>query len=136
MQYISALTELTSEDARHVTTYMTVSLTAVVITLTQLPFERLLGMPLAMRTVLVVGIVVALSGSALFFRYVQGVHRARIAITRCLASGNARRAYELWTGQQGVWAKGGKAYTWGARLTLCGHALVAFTVVYLLLHGK
>ncbi|MFG3588425.1 hypothetical protein [Streptomyces sp. NPDC047990] len=102
MQYISALTELTSEDARHVTAYVTVSLTAILITLTQLPFDRLLGMPLALRTVLVIGIVVALSGTALFFRYVQGVHRARIAITRCLASGNARHAYELWTGRQGV----------------------------------
>ncbi|WP_369214278.1 hypothetical protein [Streptomyces flavofungini] len=136
MQYISALTETASEDAKHVNLYVTVSLTGILVTLTQLPFARLLGLPLPVRIVLVLGVAIALAGTALFFKYVQALHRTRMSLVRCLASADARRARELWAGDSGVWVRCGRHYAWGMRLTVSGHALVAFVVAYLLLAGR
>lgn len=134
-QYITALTEMAGEDARHVRMYVTVSLTAILVTLTQLPFARLLGLPLALRIVLVLGIGTALSGATLFFRYVQAIHRARMALVRCLASANARHARELWAGGMGVWKLHKHEYVWGMRLTVAGQGVIAFVIAYLLLAG-
>lgn len=135
LQYITALAEMAGEDAKHVNMYVTVSLTAILVTLTQLPFSRLLGLPLALRVVLVLGVGIALGGTALFFRYVQAIHRARMALVRCLASADARHARELWAGSMGVWKHHSREYIWGLRLSVAGHAFVAFVIAYLLLDG-
>ncbi|MFE2098451.1 MULTISPECIES: hypothetical protein [unclassified Streptomyces] len=136
MQYISALADTASEDAKHVNLYVTVSLTGVLVTLTQIPFPRLLGLPLLLRITLILGVAIAMTGSALFFKYVQALHRTRMGIVRCLASGNAKHARELWAGETGVWKRRRQDYTWGMRLTVSGHALVAFVIAYLLLSGR
>ncbi|MFE1287386.1 hypothetical protein [Streptomyces sp. NPDC058751] len=135
MQYITALIEMAGEDAKHVNMYVTVSLTAILVTLTQLPFPRLLGLALALRIVLALGVAVALSGTTLFFRYVQAIHRTRMGLVRCLASGDAKHARELWAGSMGVWARHRGQYMWGMRLTVTGHAFVAFAVTWLFLAG-
>ncbi|WP_189106367.1 hypothetical protein [Streptomyces camponoticapitis] len=135
LQYITALVEIAGEDAKHVNMYVTVSLTSILVTLTQLPFSKLLGLPLALRIILVLGVGIALSGAALFFRYVQAIHRARMALVRCLASANARHARELWAGSAGVWKYHSGEYIWGLRLTVAGQGIMACVVAYLLLAG-
>ncbi|MFG3259365.1 hypothetical protein [Streptomyces sp. NPDC048172] len=135
MGYITSLIELAGEDARHVTLYVTVTLSAVLVVVTQLPFARLLDLPLGLRITLVLSTVCALLGAGGLFRYVQALHRTRMLLVRCLASADAPHARAIWAGEQGVWKRTGGNYLWGLRLTLLGGAGIVTVVACMLLAG-
>lgn len=135
IQYIQGLLDVTGEDLRHVMLFVTVSLSLIVIVLTQLPFDRLVDLPLTVRLLLVVGLALTGTGALFFFRYVRVIHIARLGIARCLASADARHARQLWAGAEGVWETRGNSYRWGVRLTGLGGSSVALSVGYLLLGG-
>ncbi|KAB8165746.1 hypothetical protein FH609_015120 [Streptomyces sp. 3MP-14] len=135
VQYIQGLLDVMGEDLRHVMLFVTVSLSFIVIVLTQLPFDRLVDLPLAVRLLLVVGLALTGAGALLFFRYVRVIHLARLGVARCLASADARHARQLWAGAEGVWETRGSFYRWGVRLTGLGGSVVALSVSCLLLGG-
>ncbi|MCF3103134.1 hypothetical protein IPZ58_16295 [Streptomyces roseoverticillatus] len=122
-QYIQGILDVSGEDARHVMLYVTVSIGAIVLVLTQLPFERLINLPLAIRCLFLAGLVLMGAGALLFFCYVRAIHLARMGMVRCLASCDARHARQLWAGPEGIWTSRGSFYRWGIRLTGIGGAL-------------
>jgi hypothetical protein len=133
VQYIQGLLDVSGEDARHVMLYVTVSVSVIVIALTQLPFDRLVDLPHAVRLLLLFGLTLTGTGAMLFFRYVRAIHIARMGIARCMASADARHARQLWAGPEGIWEAKGHFYRWGMRLTGLGGGSVVLSVGYLLL---
>jgi hypothetical protein len=133
VQYIEGLLEVAGEDARHVMLYVTVSVSVIVLALTQLPFERLAGLPFAVRVLLLAGLALTGAGAMFFFRHVRAIHLARMGIARFLASCDARHARQLWAGPEGIRETRGRFYRWGVRLTGLGGGAVVLSVGYLLL---
>jgi hypothetical protein len=135
LRYIESMVEVAGEDARHVMLYVTLALTAILVTLTQLPFDRLVGLPLAFRCLLLLGLFLVGAGAGCFFRYVRALHLARMGIARCIASADAKHARQLWAGAVGVWERRGHFYRWGMKLCALGGCAVAVSVAYMLLSG-
>lgn len=134
-EYIKALLEVASDDARHVTLLVSVALAAILVVIVQMPIKNVLALPLGMRILLVVGVAFLALGALSVFRYVRAVHLARFGIARCLASANARHARQLWAGEVGVWETKGTYYTVGIRAMGLGFAAVSAAVCYLIVSG-
>lgn len=135
LRYIESMVEVAGEDVRHVMLYVTLALSAILVTLTQLPFSRLIGLPVVFRCLLLLGLFLVGAGAGCFFRYVRALHLARMGIVRCLASADAKHARQLWAGATGVWEQRGHFYHWGMRLCAFGGGAVAVSVAYMLLSG-
>ncbi|MFF5002056.1 hypothetical protein ACFY3G_04440 [Streptomyces phaeochromogenes] len=133
LRYIESMVEVAGEDARHVMLYVTLALTAILVTLTQLPFDRVIGMPLFFRCLLLLGLLLVGTGAGCFFRYVRALHLTRMGIARCIASADAKHARQLWAGAAGVWERRGHFYRWGMKLCELGGLAVVASVAYLLL---
>jgi len=135
LRYIESMVEVAGEDARHVMLYVTLALSAILVTLTQLPFDRLIKLPLVFRCLLLLGLLLMGAGANCFFRYVRALHLARMGITRCIASADAKHARQLWAGEVGVWKRFGHFYRWGMTLCEFGGCAVAVSIAYMLLAG-
>lgn len=136
VRYIESMVDVAGEDARHVMLYVTLALSAILVTLTQLPFDRLIGLPLAVRLLLLVGLFLMGVGATCFFRYVRALHLARMGIARCIASADAKHARQFWAGAAGVWERHGHYYRWGMKLCASGGCAVALSVAFMLLSGR
>ncbi|HEX6933467.1 MAG TPA: hypothetical protein VF162_15075 [Streptosporangiaceae bacterium] len=135
-EYIQALLEVSGDDARHVTLLVSVSLAAVLVVVAQMPINELLALPLTIRILLVSGVALLALGALSVFRYCRAIHLARLGITRCVASADARHARQLWAGPEGIWATRGIYYRLGVRVMAAGFILVAAAICYLFIHGR
>ena len=135
LRYIESMMQVAGEDARHVMLYVTLALSAILVTFTQLPFNQLVKLPLAFRCLLLLGLLLVGAGAGCFFQYVRGLHLARMGIARCIASADAKHARQFWAGEVGVWARRGHFYRWGMKLCTLGGCAVTVSVGYLLLAG-
>jgi hypothetical protein len=128
LEYINAMIALAVDDIRHVTLYVTFSLGIVALVVSQLPVERVLGLPVAYRLLLCAGVVILAIAALCYFGYVRQLHRARMRMVRCLPSLHAERVRELWAGEAGVWQSSGWLYKLGRVLLAVGLVLVGLVI--------
>jgi hypothetical protein len=75
--YISALLESARDDVRHVNLLVAATLALAAVFFTQLPFERLVALPLTIKIVLLLGVALLVLSAMLFFVHMQEIQRYR-----------------------------------------------------------
>jgi len=133
LEYIKAMLELVREDIRHVLLRVTAALAVTALFITQVPYDRLIGLPLWTRVILCLGLAsIALSGG-LYFRYVRSLHITQMRMTRCIPTLDVYRTRALWAGPSGVWQRHKTSYRSGTLLFAASAILLGTVVFYLFL---
>lgn len=120
------------DDVRQVYLRVTGVLGLAVIFVSQLPFNRLVHLPLWTRWVLAGGLVSAVLSASLYFYYLSKVHLARLDMMRCVRDGNAAGVEKIWAGTGSVWERYGWAFKFGGRLLALSAALLGLTFAVLI----
>jgi hypothetical protein len=119
--YIRELLKVSGEDARTVRLFVAFSIAIVTLTVKDI---GLAGLRIPFATLAVIGLLLLLASAGIFFWYAGRVDYHRMAIARCLASSDARRARAWWTGAAGVraqsrrWLITGKGCFFGGMVAL------------------
>jgi len=131
-EFARAINEIVRDDVHQVYLRVTGVLGIAVVFVTQLPFNRLVGLPIWTRWVLVIGLACALGSAALYFHYLSKLHLARLQIVRSIRDGKADGAEKIWSGTGVVWDRYGWAFTNGSRLLMAAVLLLGITLLRLL----
>jgi hypothetical protein len=135
VEYIHQMIALAADDVRHVTLYTTFSLGITGLLVSQLPLERVLGLPIGFRILLCVGLVLLAAAALAYFGYVRELHKTRMRMTRCLPTVDAERVRELWAGEFGVWQTQGWRYKIGRILLAVGLVVVGTVLSAVYIHA-
>ena len=103
VDYIKAVMQVAGDDVRQVYLKVTGALAVPTLVLTQLPFSKLLHMPVWTRVVLLIGIGTARLAAIAYFRYLSKMHLARLEMAKHLKSGSSEEVSALWTGSGTFW---------------------------------
>ena len=132
VEFARELIQFARDDVQQVYLRVTGVLGLAIVFVTQLPFDRLLRLPLWTRWVLAAGLVSAVASAALYFFYLSRVHLARIDMARCIRDGQAADVETIWAGTGSVWTRFGWAFTYGGRLLALSVALLGVALAVLL----
>ena len=130
IEYARAVMQIASDDVRQIYVRVTGVLGLAVIFVTQLPFARLVNLPLWTRWVLAVGLASAIASAALNFQYLTMVHLARLDMARSVRDGNAGSVEQIWVGR--AWTRHGWAFIGGTILLALSVCLLGLTLGVLL----
>jgi hypothetical protein len=132
-EYGSTVIQLAGEDIRQVYLRVTGVLGLAVVFLTQLPFDRLDGLPLWTRWAFLAGVASAAGSAALYFLYLSKMHFARLRMAEYVRDGKARRIPEIWAyGGGKVWTEWRWAFRGGSGLAAASLLLLGLTLARLL----
>lgn len=132
IEYARTLNEIARDDVRQVYLRVTGVLGLAVLFVTQLPFHRLVGLPLLARWALMAGVASAVASAALYFYYLSKLHLARLDIARSIRDEDGAGAENIWAGSGSVWSSYGWAFTYGGRLLYISVSLLGCTLGVLL----
>lgn len=132
VDFARELAEIARDDVRQVYLRVTGILGLVIVFVTQLPFARLVGLPLWTRWSLLAGVVFAVASAALFFYYLSMLHLARLDIARYIRDGRPMDVEEIWAGRGETWVRHGWAFECGRGLSILSAALFGLTLAVLL----
>lgn len=132
VEFAREVIQIARDDMQQVYLRVTGVLGLAIIFVTQLPFDRLLRLPLWTRWVLAAGLVSAVTSAALYFFYLSRVHLARIDMARSIRDGRATDVEAIWAGTGSVWTRYGWAFTYGGWLLALSVVLLGVTLTVLL----
>jgi hypothetical protein len=132
VEFAHEVIQLAGDDVRQVYLRVTGVLGLALVFVTQLPFDRLVQLPLWARWTLAAGLASAVTSAALYFHYLSKVHLARLEMVRRIHDGRAAEVKEIWAGTGSVWTNYGWAFKCGSRFLLLSVALLGLTLAVLL----
>ena len=132
VDHARAVIEIAKDDVQQVYVRVTGVLGLAVVFVTQLPFQRLVGLPLWARWAFLAGLASAVGSAALYFHYLSKLHLARLAMARTVRDGRACDVEKIWAGSGTVWTEYGWAFNAGGRLMALSVGLLGLTLAVLL----
>ncbi|MGH2827090.1 MAG: hypothetical protein ACRDKF_08985, partial [Actinomycetota bacterium] len=128
LEYIKAMMSIAMDDIRHVALYISLAFAVVIVFITQIGVDAVVGLSAWARTLVSFGLLFLLASALFFFRYIRQLHIARMKMARCLPSLNVNLVREYWAGDRlGVWTNYKSEYMRG--LTFLALGIVSVSVV-------
>jgi hypothetical protein len=132
VEFAREVIQVARDDVQQVYLRVTGILGLAIIFVTQLPFDRLLQLPVWTRWTLAAGLASAVTSAALYFHYLSKVHLARLDMARSIRDGRPAEVEEIWAGTGSVWTRHGWAFKYGGRFLVLSVALLGLTLTVLL----
>jgi hypothetical protein len=120
LEHIKAMSGYAAEDYRVVYVRVTASLAIAVLFITQLPFARLVALPLSFKIVLVAGVLALSCAGGFYFAYANEAHVARTSFATAIRDGTDKDLAVWWDGTKGPWGANKRILQFGNVLFACG----------------
>ena len=131
LEHIKAMSAYAAEDYRVVYARVTASLAIAVLFITQLPFARLVALPLSFKIVLVTGVLALSCAGVFYFAYANEAHVKQTELITAIRNGTDNDQVAWWN-NDGPWGANKKILHIGNFL-FAGGGLALVTVLAKLL---